>query len=181
MRGGPVWLVGMMGAGKSAVGPALAERLGRRFVDSDMEIERSMARTVAEIFESDGEETFRACEREVIETLREGDDVVALGGGAIAQPGATALLGRSGTVVYLSARVSTLIHRLGDCANRPLLRGLDGKARAARLTELLETRQAAYLSAALVVVTDEFSVRHVVDEIARGLDGATGSEQGAAP
>ena len=158
-------MVGMMGAGKSAVGHPLAGRLGRRFVDTDAEIERSKAQTIAEIFESDGEAAFRACEREVIESLCEGDDVVALGGGAIAQPGATELLGRSGTVVYLSARIPTLIRRLGDCATRPLLRGLDGKARAARLAELLEARQAAYLSASLIVVTDDLTVRHVVDQI----------------
>ncbi len=180
MRGGPIWLVGMMGAGKSAIGPLLAQRLGRRFVDTDAEIERSMQRTVAEIFESDGEGIFRAREREIIESLCDGDDVVALGGGAIAQPGATDLLGRSGTVVYLSASVPTLIRRLGDCATRPLLRDLDGRARAARLTELLETRHAAYLSASLVVVTDGVPVRRVVDEIARGLVGATGSA-GIAP
>ncbi len=176
MKNGPVWLVGMMGAGKSAVGPVLANRLGRRFVDSDAEIERSLDRTIAEIFEHDGEEVFRACEREVIESLSETDAVVALGGGAIAQPGAIELLGRSGRVVYLSAAVSTLLRRLGDCSTRPLLRDLDGTARAARLAELLESRQAAYLSAALVVDTDGTTVSRVVDEIARGLEDITGSE-----
>jgi shikimate kinase len=180
MTSGPIWLVGMMGAGKSAIGPPLARRLGRLFVDSDAEIERSMNMTVAEIFESLGEPAFRTCERETIESLREGNDVVALGGGAIAQPGAVDLLGHSGSVVYLSAGIPTLIRRLGDCATRPLLRDLNSKARTARLTELLETREAAYRSAALVVATDGVSVRSVVDEIVQGLDsGPTASARNA--
>lgn len=180
MRDGPIWLVGMMGAGKSAIGPPLAERLGRGFVDTDAEIERSMGKPVAEIFESDGEVAFRGRERKVIESLCNGDDVVALGGGAITQPGATELLGRSGSVVYLSAGVPTLISRLGDCADRPLLRGLDARDRVTRLTALLDARQAAYQSADLVVVTDDIAVIQVVREIARGLDATTESE-GAAP
>ncbi len=141
-------------------------------MDTDAEIERSRAQTVAEIFERDGEAAFRACERDVIESLCEGDDVVALGGGAIAQPGAVELLGRSGTVVYLSASVPTLIQRLGDCATRPMLRGLDPSGRAARLSELIQAREAAYLSATLVVATDGIDVQGVVDEIARGLSAA---------
>jgi shikimate kinase len=68
------------------------------------------------------------------------------------------------------------MRRVGDCVNRPLLRELDENARAARLTELLENRQAAYLSAGLVVKTDSATVGAVVDEIARGLEAATDSE-----
>jgi shikimate kinase len=180
MKGAPIWLVGMMGAGKSAIGPLLAQQLGRRFVDTDAEIERSMERSIADIFERDGESAFRTCEREVIESLCQGDDVVALGGGAIAQPGATELLGRSGTVVYVRASIPTLIQRLGDCAARPLLRDLDGTARAVRLNELLENRQAAYLSADHVVDTDGLAVGSVVDEIARRLAAAAGPQGTAA-
>lgn len=167
-------MVGMMGAGKSAVGPVLADRLGRRFVDSDDEIERSVGMRIPEIFDRHGEGVFRAHEREVIEALAETDAVVALGGGAIAQPGAVERLGGSGTVVYLSAGIPTLLRRLGDCASRPLLRDLDDRARAARLSELLASRRKAYLSAAIVVETDAATVQHVVDEIARCLQDSAG-------
>jgi len=83
----PIWLVGMMGAGKSAVGPLLASSLGRRFVDTDVEIERSAGMAVSQIFSVEGERAFRDRERQLIEDLSGGGDVVALGGGAIAQPG----------------------------------------------------------------------------------------------
>ncbi len=88
----PIWLVGMMGAGKSAVGPLLARSLARRFVDSDVEIERSAGMAVSEIFSAEGEPAFRDRERQLIQDLSGGSDVVALGGGAIAQPRAAALL-----------------------------------------------------------------------------------------
>src|SRR5262252_6548436 len=97
---GPVWLVGMMGAGKSTVGPALARRLGRRFVDTDAEIERERGAAVAEIFAREGEPATRLCAEPV---------VAALGGGALAQPGVADAAARAGTLVWLRARPETLL------------------------------------------------------------------------
>ena len=105
---GTVWLVGMMGAGKSTVGPALARRLARRFVDTDLEIEHAAGRSVAEIFADDGEDAFRARERTAIATWAGREVVAALGGGAPAQPGVRDRLERSGVVVYLRAATETL-------------------------------------------------------------------------
>ena len=73
-----------------------------------------------------------------METWSQRDAVVALGGGAIAQPGASAMLNESGVVVYLRGRVGTLVERLGDGSERPLLRGLSPADRAIRVEELLE-------------------------------------------
>jgi shikimate kinase len=166
---GTVWLVGMMGAGKSAVGPALARRLARRFVDTDAEIEREQGRTVAEIFAREGEAAFRALERAVVTRWLGEPAVVALGGGAIARDDVRAAVERAGTVVWLRARPETLLARLGEAAARPLLAGLPAAGRLARLRELLAAREAAYARAALVVDTDDASVDEVVERIARGL------------
>jgi len=164
-----VWLVGMMGAGKSAVGPALAHRLGRPFVDSDAEIEREQGLAVGEIFAREGEPAFRALEREMVTRWLGEPAVVALGGGAVAEPELLAACLRSGTIVWLRARPETLLARLGEGASRPLLAGLSGAARLARLRELLAAREPAYASAALVVDTDADGVDEVVERIARGL------------
>jgi shikimate kinase len=168
----PVWLVGMMGAGKSAVGPLLACSLARRFVDTDVEIERFAGMAVSEIFSAEGERAFRDRERQLIENLSGGSDVVALGGGAIAQPGAAALLECTGTVVYLKASASSLLGRLGDCSERPLLHGLAPEGRLARLETLLAERASAYETAAIAVDTENRTVEAVAEEILRRLDAA---------
>jgi len=172
MGNGPLWLVGMMGAGKSAVGPRLAVRLGRRFVDSDSEIERRADATVAEIFESEGEEGFRARERSAVASLRHGADVVALGGGAAAQPGAADCLAATGTMIYLRARPATLLARIGRVESRPLLRDVAPDQREATLAALLERRRSAYERAAIAVDTDGLTVQGVVDRIVAQLEAA---------
>jgi len=145
----PIFLVGMMGAGKSTVGPRLAARLGRAFVDTDQEIERSAGRTVAEIFARDGEPHFRKLECEAIEAAAGKASVVALGGGAIAQPGAVDRLRGRGILVHLDAPIACLLERITDPSSRPLLAGLDPVARAEKLTSLLEARRPYYAAAQL--------------------------------
>jgi len=170
MAKGPIWLVGMMGAGKSAVGPRLARRLGRRFRDNDAEIEREAGASISEIFASEGEAAFRDRERRAIEDLLGSHQVVALGGGAIAQPGAADRLARAGTVVYLKAAPKTLLERLGDCSSRPLLSEVAPEERLAKLEVLLAERERAYASAAIGVDTDGQAIDAVVEEICLRLD-----------
>jgi shikimate kinase len=167
-----VWLVGMMGAGKSAVGRALALALGVRFVDSDEEIARSSGCSLAEIFERDGEQGFRTRERELIDALAGQEAIVSLGGGAVSQPGAADRLAEAGTVVYLRARPETLLARIGDARSRPLLANLDEQAREARLAELMAARSAANDSAAIVVDTDDMGIDEVAGRVARQLASA---------
>jgi shikimate kinase len=167
-----VWLVGMMGAGKSTVGAALARRLGVRFVDTDAEVVREAGASVAEIFEREGETAFRWRERRAIEALRSEPCVVALGGGAIAQPGAADLLRKSGTVVYLRARPESLAARVGRAAGRPLLAGASADEQLERLRTLLAERAPYYESADLVVDTDGAAVGEVVERVAGALAGA---------
>ena len=138
-----MWLVGMMGAGKSTLGPVIAARLRRRFVDTDHEIERIADCSIPEIFESEGERGFRVREEEVILALEGSGAVVALGGGAIGDPRLRERLLQSGTVVYLEASPETLVERVGDAANRPLLQGQDREERLTTISELLEAREAS--------------------------------------
>lgn len=158
-----------MGAGKSAVGPLLACSLARHFVDTDAEIARIAGMAVSEIFLAEGESAFRDRERQLIEELTGGSDVVALGGGAIDQPGAAALLGRTGTVVYLKASASSLLDRLGDCSQRPLLQTIAPEGRLARLEKLLAERASAYETASIAVDTERRTVEGVAEEILRRL------------
>jgi shikimate kinase len=144
--GKPIYLVGMMGVGKSTVGALLADMLGRVFVDSDLEIERTTGRSVSEIFEQEGEARFRELERAAIDEAfeRRPSAVIALGGGAIVQPGMLDRLKERGVIVYLRARPEALDDRIGDGTSRPLLAGLSDEARVVRLTALLEARRPFY-------------------------------------
>ena len=98
-----VYLIGMMGVGKSTIGARLAARLGRRFLDTDREVERIAGRTIAEIFASDGEAHFRRLEAEAIEEATTLGAVIALGGGAVMAPGAMEKLSSTGDTVFLVA------------------------------------------------------------------------------
>jgi shikimate kinase len=174
MGGSTIWLVGMMGAGKSAVGRALARRRGEPFADSDAEVEAAAGRSVAEIFAHEGEAVFRRLEREAIERLAGRPGVVALGGGAIGQPGMAERLHATGRVVYLRARAETLARRVGEAHDRPLLAGLDADGRLARLRALLSERGPHYAGADLVVDTDGLDVDAASAAVDAALEGAEG-------
>lgn len=154
-----------MGAGKSTVAAELGKLLGCAVYDSDAVIEADAGMTIPEIFSREGEAGFRARERAAIEGLAARGAVVALGGGAMAQPGAPERLRASGTVIYLRARIDTLARRVGVGATRPLLAGLDAAARRAKLAELLGAREPAYRQAHITVDTDRNSLRRVAREI----------------
>ena len=167
--GGPIWLMGMMGAGKSSVGRVLAVRLARPFVDTDAEIERAAGCSVAEIFASEGEPAFRRRERAAVEACAGSDAVVALGGGAVGQPELARLVAAVGTSVYLRARPETLLARVGDAEARPLLAGLDAAGRLVRVRELLSARESGYAAAQERVDTDDRSADQVAAEVASQL------------
>ncbi|MBW2396641.1 MAG: shikimate kinase [Deltaproteobacteria bacterium] len=135
---GTIWLVGMMGAGKSAVGEALAAKLGIPFLDTDAEIEHGAGLSIPKIFEAEGEAGFRARERGVIAGLAGKRAVISLGGGAIAQPGQAEALAAGGTVVYLRATVETLVTRIGqdDYETASLVIDTDGREIEALAAEL---------------------------------------------
>lgn len=147
-----IYLVGMMGAGKSAVGQPLAEALGYRFIDADVTLEQAAGRPIAEIFSSDGEEAFRALETSVLNGIASWHSlVVATGGGVVTRPENWGHM-HQGVVVWLDAPEAELLRRLtADPTPRPLL---DAPDPAARLEVLLHERRPLYAQADLVVMQD---------------------------
>lgn len=169
-----IWLVGMMGAGKSSVGRLLAGRLGVPFVDADEEIERAAGGAVGEIFAREGEAGFRARERAAVQSLLGRGAVVALGGGALTSPEVRAAVNDEGVLVYLRASWDTLLARLGDCESRPLLADLVAGARGPRLRALLAERRAAYEAAAVIVDTDALTPEAAAEAVAAALRAGRG-------
>jgi shikimate kinase len=164
----PIFLVGMMGSGKSTVGRRLASALGRPFVDSDKEIERRCGVAIATIFEVEGEAGFRRREAALIEELsRQPGIVLATGGGAVLLEENRRLLRERGFVVYLCASVPELWHRLRSDKVRPLLRTPDPRQ---RIAELVEKRDPFYRECAHhVVITGRQPADKVVREIVASL------------
>ena len=145
-----VYLVGLMGAGKTTVGRSLARRLSLDFVDSDREIEARTGVSIPTIFEIEGEEGFRKREATVIGDLsRLSGQVVATGGGVVLRPENRAHIKASGYVVYLNVPPQILWERTRHDRNRPLLRVADPLA---RLNELFTLRDPYYREVADLVV-----------------------------
>ncbi len=159
-----LFLVGMMGAGKTTVGRRLARRLDRPFVDADRELEARLGVPIPTIFELEGEAGFRRREAAIIDELtRRAPIVLATGGGAVLDPANRAALHGRGRVVYLRASVGDLWHRLRRDKVRPLLRAPDPRA---RIEELVRARDPLYREVAHVVVdTGRQPVDQVVDAI----------------
>jgi len=145
-----VYLVGMMGTGKSAVGGPLASALGYRFLDADTALEQAAGRSIAEVFAEEGEEGFRQLETAVLDRIAGFHSlVVATGGGVVTRPVNWGHL-QQGVVVWLDAPETLLLDRLrADPTPRPLL---DDPDPAARLAALLEARRPLYAQADLHVL-----------------------------
>jgi shikimate kinase len=144
-----VALVGLMGAGKSAIGKRLAHRLGLPFVDADDEIERAAGCSISEFFERFGEAEFRNGERRVIQRLLEGSPhVLSTGGGAYMDAETRALMRGQAITVWLRADLDVLYDRVRKRTHRPLLRQGDPKDILARL---MNQRYPVYAQADLVV------------------------------
>lgn len=148
----PVVLVGLMGAGKSAVGRKLASLLGLPFTDADDAIEDAAQMSIAEMFEHFGEAEFREGERRVIARLIKTETgVIATGGGAFVDPETRRLLIEQSITVWLECDINTLVERTGRRATRPLLQNGDPRA---ILTRLQSERAPAYREAKLHIKSD---------------------------
>jgi shikimate kinase len=168
-----VVLVGMMGAGKTAVGTALARALGVPFLDSDEEIEAAADRTIAEIFERDGEAFFRAKESQVLRRLLAGPPaVISTGGGAFLSAENRAAIGAAGVSLWLRAELDVLWNRVRHKSTRPLLRTENPRE---TLRRLLEARAPVYALADVTVestadVTVEQMTQRVIEALAARAD-----------
>ena len=163
LGGRSLYLVGMMGSGKTSTGRPLAERLGYGFVDADAVIEQAAGCTIPEIFEQDGESGFRAIETQVLNAISQRHSlVVATGGGVVTQSPNWGLL-HSGIVIWLDVDREQLLKRLrADTTARPLLQRPDPEA---ALDALLNERRPLYAEADLTVVIDEEPPDVVTDGI----------------
>lgn len=163
-----VVMVGMMGAGKTAVGTALATRLSVGFRDSDEEIVRAADRSIAEIFERDGEAFFRARESEVIARLLRGTPcVLSTGGGAFLAAANRQLIHVAGISVWLRADLDLLWQRVRHKATRPLLRTPNPRE---TLRALYEARLPHYAEADVSVdAASDLSVEDMADRVLRAL------------
>lgn len=157
-------LYGPPGSGKTTVGRALAERLGRSFMDTDALVEAAAGLSVEHIFARRGEAEFRALEAAACrEAAMRSETVIALGGGALLNADSRAALERGGLIVCLQAAAHELHARLAQAGQRPLLTGDDGRA---ALDALLEARRGLYASFPLQVDTTGKSIAQTVAEVA---------------
>ena len=163
LSGRSLYLVGMMGSGKTSTGRPLAERLGYGFVDADAVIEQAAGCSIPEIFERDGEAGFRSLESQVLSAISQRHSlVVATGGGVVTQPENWGLL-HSGIVIWLDVVPDQLLHRLNaDSTVRPLLQTTHPEA---ALNALLNERRPLYGEADLTVVINDETPEAVADGI----------------
>lgn len=163
-----IYLVGMMGAGKTTVGRQLAKRLHRRFLDSDHEIEARTGVRIPVIFEIEGEAGFRKRESQVLRELSTDPDLVlATGGGAVLAAENRACLRGTGVVIYLHAAPETLYERTRHDRNRPLLQVEDPLA---KLRELYAQRDPIYRQVAdLVIESTDAAAGQLVQRIEQEL------------
>lgn len=159
-----IFLVGLMGAGKSTVGRFLADRLHYQFVDSDHVIEQKTGASIPMIFDIEGESGFRLREEQVIDEWTQKPEVVlATGGGAIMSPENRKHLRSRGVVVYLKSSVEALVQRTRHDRNRPLLQNDDPER---VLRKLIAEREPFYEEVAdLIIQTQQASIHRVVRQI----------------
>ena len=163
LSGRSIYLIGMMGSGKTSTGRPLAKRLGYGFVDADAVIEQVAGCTIPDIFERDGEDGFRSIESQVLNAISQRHSlVVATGGGVVTKPENWGQL-HSGIVVWLDVNRAQLIERLrDDSTQRPLLQQPNPEA---ALDTLLQERRPLYGEADLTVVIKDESPDAVADGI----------------
>lgn len=159
---GHLWLIGMMGSGKTTVGVLAANRLDRPFIDLDDVVVLATGRSIEDLF-SEGEATFRAAERDAITWVASlSDRVVATGGGAVLDPTSVAAMRSTGTTVLLDTNAQTLSARLSGTLDRPLLN------RGGDIATIARDRAPVYAASADVIVnTTDKEIEEVVGEVVR--------------
>ncbi|MBP1885222.1 MULTISPECIES: shikimate kinase [Sinorhizobium] len=155
--------IGLMGAGKSAIGRLTAQALGIPFIDSDHEIERVSRMTISELFAAYGEEEFRALEARVLKRLlRSGPRVVSTGGGAYINERSRRQIKKGGVTIWLNADLDVLWERVNKRDTRPLLKTENPKQ---TLENLMRARYPIYAEADLTVLSRDVKKEMIVEEV----------------
>lgn len=164
-----IFLIGPMGVGKTTIGQKLAKKTGKRFVDSDREIEKQTGATISLIFDIEGEAGFRERESRMIDELTAAQGIVlATGGGAVLSEENRKSLQQRGVVIYLSASPELLLKRTAYDQNRPLLQNGD---RRGQINALLESREPLYRqSSDLLLTVDKLSAKQIVEKICNYME-----------
>jgi shikimate kinase len=169
--------IGLMGAGKTAIGRRVANALGLAFIDSDHEIETVSRMTIPELFERYGEPEFRALEQRVIlRILENGPLVLSTGGGAYMNEQTRKAIADHGVSIWLKADLDTLMERVAKKQNRPLLKAADPRAVMQRL---MEERYPVYAQADATVATRQERKEVIADEVVAALWSLLGLENEA--
>ncbi|MEF2071413.1 shikimate kinase [Consotaella aegiceratis] len=172
----PLALVGLMGAGKTAVGRRLARLLELEFVDTDDEIEAAARMSVADLFATYGEPEFRALETRVVARLAaNGPAVIATGGGAYVNPTTRQFLKENSVTVWLKADLDTLMERVSRRDTRPLLRTPDPRG---TMQALIDQRYPIYAEADITVHSRNVARETIAREIAVAVDDWLAERQG---
>jgi shikimate kinase len=176
---GNIFLIGMMGAGKTSVGKLLARDLGKQFLDADHVLEERTGVRIPVIFELEGEAGFRARESALLEELTAMRDIVlATGGGAVLKAENRALLAARGTVVYLRAAATELWNRTRHDRNRPLLQTADPLG---RLNQLYAERDPLYRETAhFIVESGSQSLKALAAKLEQRLEQALNNDAAGA-
>ena len=167
LGGRNIFLIGMMGSGKSQTGPVLAKMINYAFVDTDDVIEKASKQSISSIFEKDGEKVFRDVEKKVLKEISQHHSlVIATGGGLVTLPENWGIL-HQGIVIWLDLDLKRSIQRLeSDKKKRPLLIGDD---LAGNFSQILESRKPIYLESDLRIEVEDQSPYEVATMIAKRL------------
>tara|TARA_Y100001970_G_scaffold81884_1_gene103707 strand:+ start:8024 stop:8533 length:510 start_codon:yes stop_codon:yes gene_type:complete len=161
-----IYLIGMMGSGKSTVGCIVAEKMQLSFIDTDKEIENFTGKTISDIFKQDGEDYFRKIESDYLKL--HSNAVLACGGGVILKNENRSHIKKHGEVILLTASISELAQRIAGTIKRPLYNGNDPKK---RLEQLWLERKDKYINTADVTVdTNSRSPKDISNEIVEKLE-----------
>ncbi len=173
-----IFLIGMMGSGKTTVGRLLAKKLSLSFVDLDLEIEKSEGLTIADIFYEQGAGQFRQLERTILKkTIQTTGQVIATGGGIVLNYTNQKSIISNGIAVLLRCQMKTLSRRLKDIRNRPLLSSNDTTQRT--LNKIWRDRQEFYYSTARITFDNDFvNPSTAVTQIIRQIKGINGNYKG---
>lgn len=164
MQGNNIILTGFMGSGKTSVGRKLSRRLERRFIDIDVEIERHEGMSIKDIFERFSESYFRQVESKVTkEASKLQNAVIATGGGSLLDQDSYQCLNHSGTIIWLKADLKTLIDRIGNKGDRPLLSNPDNAE------TLFFHRSLIYEKSDIIIDTTTLTITEIVEEVCKKL------------